>query len=101
MGKKRSAPAGVPSAAGVREPTPLAADVLPFSFLHVNVRGIKSKLVVLCRLLAKEKPIYVVLTETWLDPSTETVAINGYVAISRLDLAASPHGGVLVLAKEK
>ena len=49
----------------------------------------------------KEHRCIVLLQETWLDASTEELAILGYVTVSRKDRSPTPNrGGILILARE-
>jgi hypothetical protein len=64
-------------------------------FLLVNIRSLRNKInsAKLYLQLEQSKPDVILITETWLDSSTEEVAIPGYRSIARRDRAGDKIGG--------
>ena len=66
----------------------------------INIRCLLSHLAELEFHLIKHRPHIVLIQETWLNESIESVAIRGYRTISRRDRKAGQNrGGVLTLAR--
>ena len=76
------------------KPAPPFADNT-FSVLLVNIRGFKSHRAELeARIcLMEEQPTLICLNETWLDKSTEEIAMSGYKCVRRLDRRDGRDGG--------
>ena len=97
-----------PSALLVQPPADPAATVeLPMqnegaTFLLGNVRSIRNQINAgkLQMQLEETEPDVVLLTETWLDSSTEELEISGYQSIARRDRrSAKKGGGVAILVR--
>ena len=65
------------------------------SFLLVNIRSLRNKInsAKLFIQVDKSKPDVILITETWLDNSTEEVKIPGYRSIARRDRPGDKSGG--------
>ena len=69
-----------------------------FKAMHLNIRGIRSKLNELKLFIKAEKPDFISLNETFLKPSFK-VKIDGYNII-RKDRVYGSHGGVAIIIKD-
>ena len=68
--------------------------------LVFNKDGVRANLAELEFHLASLQPHIVLLQETWLDASVESVSLVGYMVVSRRDRSAGTNrGGVLTLAR--
>ena len=68
--------------------------------LVFNKDGVRANLTELEFHLASLQPHIVLLQETWLDASVESVSLVGYMVVSRRDRSAGTNrGGVLTLAR--
>ena len=70
------------------------------ALLVFNKDGVRANLTELEFHLASLQPHIVLLQETWLDASVESVSLVGYMVVSRRDRSAGTNrGGVLTLAR--
>ena len=73
------------------------------SVLTVNIQSVNSAhhLAQLSHQLNLHRPHVVLIQETWLDKSTESVNIPGYTEVSRRDRSDGPNrGGILILQRD-
>ena len=69
--------------------------------LTLNIQCLLAHFPELCTHLSIHRPHIVLLQETWLDSSTESVDVPGYTTISRRDRNVTANrGGILTLARD-
>jgi len=72
----------------------------PFLIYQINIRCLFAHLVELCYFLDLYKPHVVLIQETWLNSSVESVKVPNYNVLSRRDRATGDNrGGIITLVR--